>query len=137
MRMVTHLRLSTTHYITFYLIPSIIYLPELQFSFPMFFSSFPLFRSIFIRERIQIVHGHQFTSMIAHEAMRHARTMVTCLYTLMTSLLVYAEMGYRIYYKRVIKEAFVCIHNTQFLFYKRYCVHSVINGLCRVGFIYT
>jgi glycosyltransferase involved in cell wall biosynthesis len=46
-----------------------------QASPPNFFSFFPLFRNIMIREKIQIVHGHQTTSFLAHECILHAKTM--------------------------------------------------------------
>ena len=38
-----------------------------QASLPTLFTFFPLFRSIVIREGIQIIHGHQATSALAHE----------------------------------------------------------------------
>jgi len=44
-------------------------------TFPTVFSSFPLLRQIFIRERIQIVHGHASLSNLCHEGILHARTM--------------------------------------------------------------
>lgn len=46
-----------------------------QASLPTLFAFWPLLRSILLRERIQIVHGHQSTSGLAHEALLHARTM--------------------------------------------------------------
>jgi phosphatidylinositol glycan class A protein len=46
-----------------------------QASPPNFYSFFPLFRNIMIREKIQIVHGHQTTSFLAHECILHAKTM--------------------------------------------------------------
>ncbi len=55
------------------------YLPLLpmvdQVSFPTFYATFPLLRNILIREGITIVHGHQATSTMAHEAILQARTM--------------------------------------------------------------
>ncbi|RUS81571.1 hypothetical protein EGW08_010672 [Elysia chlorotica] len=42
---------------------------------PTIFPTFPLLRNIFLRERIQIVHGHSAFSTLGHEAMFHARTM--------------------------------------------------------------
>eukprot|EP00439_Symbiodinium_sp_Y106_P024392 s287_g2.t6 len=55
------------------------YLPFLPFhdncTFPTFLSFFPLIRKVLIRERIDIVHGHQATSNLAHECVLHARTM--------------------------------------------------------------
>jgi len=44
-------------------------------SFPAIFHSLPLFREIFIREKIEIVHGHQATSSMMHEALLHAKLM--------------------------------------------------------------
>lgn len=35
----------------------------------------PLFRNILIREKVQIVHGHQSSSPLAHECILYARTM--------------------------------------------------------------
>jgi len=55
------------------------YLPFLVFyngcSLPSFYGFFPLFRWIVIREKIDIVHGHQAFSSLCHEAILHARTM--------------------------------------------------------------
>jgi hypothetical protein len=42
---------------------------------PTLFASAPLLRSIWIREQIEIVHGHQAFSVLCHEALLHARTM--------------------------------------------------------------
>nr|KAI8731792.1 phosphatidylinositol N-acetylglucosaminyltransferase subunit A [Biomphalaria glabrata] len=42
---------------------------------PTIFPTFPLLRNVFIRENIQIVHGHSAFSTLGHEAMFHARTM--------------------------------------------------------------
>ncbi|XP_059177216.1 phosphatidylinositol N-acetylglucosaminyltransferase subunit A-like [Physella acuta] len=42
---------------------------------PTIFPSFPLLRNVFLRENIQIVHGHSAFSTLGHEAMFHARTM--------------------------------------------------------------
>ncbi|KAJ2354926.1 Phosphatidylinositol N-acetylglucosaminyltransferase GPI3 subunit, partial [Coemansia sp. RSA 2618] len=44
-------------------------------SLPTFFCTFPVFRQIFIREQIDIVHGHQAFSTFCHEAILHARSM--------------------------------------------------------------
>jgi phosphatidylinositol glycan class A protein len=46
-----------------------------QVIFPTFYSYFALFRNILIRERIQIVHGHQSVSTLANECMLFARTL--------------------------------------------------------------
>lgn len=42
---------------------------------PTVFSFFPMFRSIVLREKIEIVHGHGSLSSFCHEAILHARTM--------------------------------------------------------------
>jgi len=44
-------------------------------TFPTVFSSFPTLRQIFIREQIEIVHGHASLSNLCHEGLLHARTM--------------------------------------------------------------
>ncbi|CAB09127.1 pig-A, phosphatidylinositol N-acetylglucosaminyltransferase subunit Gpi3 [Schizosaccharomyces pombe] len=44
-------------------------------TFPSFFSFFPIFRNIVIRENIEIVHGHGSLSFLCHDAILHARTM--------------------------------------------------------------
>jgi hypothetical protein len=47
------------------------YIAQLPFynntSFPTLFSTLPVLRSIFIREAVQIVHGHSAFSVLAHE----------------------------------------------------------------------
>lgn len=40
-------------------------------SLPNFLLCLPYFRSIFLRERIEIVHGHGTLSSMAHEALFH------------------------------------------------------------------
>ncbi|CAF1665492.1 unnamed protein product [Adineta ricciae] len=42
---------------------------------PTVFSTIPLIRSILLRERITIVHGHSSFSTLAHETMHHAKTL--------------------------------------------------------------
>lgn len=55
------------------------YLPLLPFhdnvTLPTFYMFFPLLRIVLLRERIDIVHGHQSTSNLAHECLLHASTM--------------------------------------------------------------
>ncbi|EFC49860.1 N-acetylglucosaminyl-phosphatidylinositol biosynthetic protein [Naegleria gruberi] len=49
---------------------------------PFIFTSLPLLRNILIRERIEIVHGHQCTSNVCNEGLLHARTMgLKCFFT--------------------------------------------------------
>jgi phosphatidylinositol glycan class A protein len=42
---------------------------------PTLFAFFPLFRSILIREEINVVHTHQATSVMSIECALYARTM--------------------------------------------------------------
>ncbi|QPG72863.1 Phosphatidylinositol N-acetylglucosaminyltransferase gpi3 subunit [Brettanomyces nanus] len=44
-------------------------------TFPTVFSAFPILRYIFIREKIDIVHGHGSFSSLCHEAILHGSTM--------------------------------------------------------------
>jgi phosphatidylinositol glycan class A protein len=44
-------------------------------SLPLFYSLFPIYRQIWIREQIDIVHGHQCTGGMGMEALTHARVM--------------------------------------------------------------
>lgn len=53
-----------------------------QCTLPNYFLMFPSFYSVLIRERIDVVHGHQAFSSMAHEAIWHARTMgIDCVFT--------------------------------------------------------
>ncbi|KAI4317469.1 hypothetical protein L6164_025336 [Bauhinia variegata] len=47
----------------------------MQNTFPTIYGTLPIVRTILIRERITIVHGHQAFSTLCHEALMHARTM--------------------------------------------------------------
>ncbi|KAK4404662.1 Phosphatidylinositol N-acetylglucosaminyltransferase subunit A [Sesamum angolense] len=47
----------------------------MQNTLPTFYATLPIVRTILIRERISIVHGHQAFSTLCHEALMHARTM--------------------------------------------------------------
>jgi len=55
------------------------YLPWLSVfqncSLPTVFPMLPLFRNICVRERIEVVHGHQDSSAMVHEALFHAQTL--------------------------------------------------------------
>lgn len=42
---------------------------------PSLFTTLPILRSIFLREKVTIVHGHSAFSTLGHEAMFHARTL--------------------------------------------------------------
>ncbi|KAG2262380.1 hypothetical protein Bca4012_012956 [Brassica carinata] len=47
----------------------------MQNTFPTVYGTLPIVRTILIRERITVVHGHQAFSTLCHEALMHARTM--------------------------------------------------------------
>jgi phosphatidylinositol glycan class A protein len=47
----------------------------MQNTLPTLFLTLPIVRTIIIREKISVVHGHQALSTLCHEALMHARTM--------------------------------------------------------------
>ncbi|XP_020590589.1 phosphatidylinositol N-acetylglucosaminyltransferase subunit A [Phalaenopsis equestris] len=47
----------------------------MQNTLPTFYGTLPIIRTIIIREKISVVHGHQAFSTLCHEAVMHARTM--------------------------------------------------------------
>lgn len=47
----------------------------MQNTLPTFYGTLPIMRTILIREKISLVHGHQAFSTLCHEALIHARTM--------------------------------------------------------------
>ncbi|CAM8879251.1 unnamed protein product [Rhodiola kirilowii] len=47
----------------------------MQNTLPTFYGTLPIMRTVLIRERISLVHGHQAFSTLCHEALMHARTM--------------------------------------------------------------
>ncbi|KAK8923747.1 hypothetical protein KSP39_PZI019682 [Platanthera zijinensis] len=47
----------------------------MQNTLPTLYGTLPIIRTILIRERISVVHGHQAFSTLCHEALMHARTM--------------------------------------------------------------
>ncbi|KAL8436726.1 hypothetical protein Efla_002158 [Eimeria flavescens] len=77
-----------------------------------FFSTLPLIRTILVREKVDIVHGHQTTSTLAHESMFHAR-----------------HLGYRVVYTDHSMFSFAdaaCIHmNKVFKFFLTHCDHCI------------
>lgn len=44
-------------------------------TYPTFFANFALFRAILLRERVEIVHGHQATSALMHECLAQAKAL--------------------------------------------------------------
>ncbi|KAJ0393025.1 hypothetical protein P43SY_012112 [Pythium insidiosum] len=53
-------------------------------TYPTFVGHFALVRSILLRERIEVVHGHQATSTFMHECLIHAKTLGPPLRTVYT-----------------------------------------------------
>jgi phosphatidylinositol glycan class A protein len=55
------------------------YLPQIalhnQVSAPTLFTLFPLFRTIVLREEIDIIHGHQTTSPLAHQCIMYGKVL--------------------------------------------------------------
>ncbi|XP_040998388.1 phosphatidylinositol N-acetylglucosaminyltransferase subunit A isoform X2 [Juglans microcarpa x Juglans regia] len=47
----------------------------MQNTLPTFYGTLPIIRTILIREKISLVHGHQAFSTLCHEALMHSRTM--------------------------------------------------------------
>lgn len=47
----------------------------MQNTLPTFYLTLPVTRTILIREKISLVHGHQAFSTLCHESLMHARTM--------------------------------------------------------------
>ncbi|KAL2925494.1 Phosphatidylinositol N-acetylglucosaminyltransferase subunit A [Bienertia sinuspersici] len=47
----------------------------MQSVLPTFCGTLPIMRTVLVRERISLVHGHQAFSTLCHEALMHARTM--------------------------------------------------------------
>lgn len=47
----------------------------MQNTLPTFYGTLPIVRTILIREKISLVHGHQAFSTLCHEALMHSRTM--------------------------------------------------------------
>ncbi|PIA30900.1 hypothetical protein AQUCO_05300022v1 [Aquilegia coerulea] len=47
----------------------------MQNTLPTIYGTLPIIRTILVRERISLVHGHQAFSTLCHEALMHARTM--------------------------------------------------------------
>lgn len=47
----------------------------MQNTLPTLYGTLPIVRTILVRERISVVHGHQAFSTLCHESLMHARTM--------------------------------------------------------------
>ena len=59
----------------YYVVQYLLRLPSGAVTLPTVYSMLPLMRNIFIREQVDVVHGHQTTSNFCHEAIFHATTM--------------------------------------------------------------
>nr|CEL65898.1 TPA: phosphatidylinositolglycan class A protein,putative [Neospora caninum Liverpool] len=80
---------------------------------PTFFSFFPLIRNILLRERADIVHGHQATSPLAHETSLVARALGMHVVYTDHSLFGFADMA--------------CIHLNKVL---RFALHDLDACIC-------
>ncbi|KAI5954603.1 SPT14 [Candida jiufengensis] len=86
-------------------------------SFPTVFSAFPILRNIFIREQIDIIHGHGSLSTLGHEAILHGRTMGMKTVFTDHSLFGFADFG-SIWGNKVLKFAIsdvghvICVSHT-------------------------
>jgi hypothetical protein len=73
------------------------YIPRLPFIqqdvLPTLCGSLPILRTIFVREGITLVHGHQAFSTLCHEALLHARTMGLRVVFTDHSLYGFADLG--------------------------------------------
>ena len=73
------------------------YIPRLPFIqqnvLPTLSGSLPILRTIFVREGITLVHGHQAFSTLCHEALLHARTMGLRVVFTDHSLYGFADLG--------------------------------------------
>jgi phosphatidylinositol glycan class A protein len=66
----------TTNGLKVYYVPFVgVKLPPGTVTLPTLWAALPLLRNIYLRERITIVHGHQTTSNLCHEALFHAGTL--------------------------------------------------------------
>lgn len=53
-------------------------------TYPTFVGHLPLMRAVLVRERVQVVHGHQATSTLMHECLLHAKALDRGLRTVYT-----------------------------------------------------
>eukprot|EP00366_Plasmodium_knowlesi_P004345 XP_002261843.1 Phosphatidyl inositol glycan, class A, putative [Plasmodium knowlesi strain H] len=82
-------------------------------TFPNIVGTLPLCRNILIREKVDIVHGHQATSALAHQFILHAKSLgLKTIYT-DHSLYSFSDKG--------------CIHVNKLL---KYCINDVDHSIC-------
>lgn len=91
------------------------YVPRLAFimqnSLPTIYGTFPVVRTILIREGITVVHGHQAFSTLCHEALLHARTMGYKVVFTDHSLYGFADLG-SIHMNKVLQFTLADVHET-------------------------
>eukprot|EP00742_Colponemidia_sp_Colp-10_P021416 GILJ01025121.1.p1 GENE.GILJ01025121.1~~GILJ01025121.1.p1 ORF type:complete len:391 (+),score=43.41 GILJ01025121.1:24-1175(+) len=75
---------------------------------PAIIGAFPILRSIYLRERITIVHGHQTTSNLCHNALYHATTMGLTVCFTDHSLFGFADTA-SIHINKVLEWALRCV----------------------------
>ncbi|GAW80024.1 phosphatidylinositol N-acetylglucosaminyltransferase subunit A [Plasmodium gonderi] len=82
-------------------------------TFPNIVGTLPLCRNILYREKVDIVHGHQATSTLAHQFILHAKSLgIKTVYT-DHSLYSFSDKG--------------CIHVNKLL---KYCINDVDHSIC-------
>ncbi|SBT33002.1 phosphatidylinositol N-acetylglucosaminyltransferase subunit A, putative [Plasmodium ovale wallikeri] len=82
-------------------------------TFPNVIGTLPLCRNILYREKVDIVHGHQATSALAHQFILHAKSLgIKTIYT-DHSLYSFSDKG--------------CIHVNKLL---KYCMNDVDHSIC-------
>ncbi|KJP86694.1 hypothetical protein AK88_03701 [Plasmodium fragile] len=82
-------------------------------TFPNIVGTLPLCRNILFREKVDIVHGHQATSALAHQFILHAKSLgLKTIYT-DHSLYSFSDKG--------------CIHVNKLL---KYCINDVDHSIC-------
>ncbi|ANQ06995.1 Uncharacterized protein PCOAH_00013800 [Plasmodium coatneyi] len=82
-------------------------------TFPNIVGTLPLCRNILYREKVDIVHGHQATSALAHQFILHAKSLgLKTIYT-DHSLYSFSDKG--------------CIHVNKLL---KYCINDVDHSIC-------
>ncbi|KAH8967954.1 hypothetical protein BDL97_03G103600 [Sphagnum fallax] len=89
------------------------YIPRLPFIqqdvLPTLCGSLPILRTIFVREGITLVHGHQAFSTLCHEALLHARTMGLRVVFTDHSLYGFADLG-SIHMNKVLQFTLADVH---------------------------
>lgn len=108
----------TTNGLKVYYVPFVgVQLPPGTVTLPTLWAGLPLLRNILLRERITIVHGHQTTSNLCHEALFHAGTLGLKVCFTDHSLFGFAD-GASIHINKVLEwslrcvDQVICVSNT-------------------------